>query len=198
MKNRNYIIVVHWLKEVVFRTIEEGVFDIALFRSIRPDSLYPKRENSQQAWKWLVKSLQCILWQTVSGRLSVGSSLVGVSIGSAHKCFRGMNEQDTPGTISSRSTSKRERKRERENQGMPTWSRVPSRCRTFLHSARIIAREDERGSDRFIVCFFDFADFKCKLRINEAEGRHITRDEISFIEQNFEKKRMEYLWKIDK
>lgn len=78
-----------------------------------------------------------------------------------------------PGTISSRSTSKRE-KRERErkreieraSQGMPTWPRVPSRCRTFLHSARIIAREDERGNDRSIyICFSDFADFKCKLGI---------------------------------
>lgn len=34
------------------------------------------------------------------------------------------------------------------SQGMPTCPRVPSRCRTFLHSVRIIAREDERGCDR--------------------------------------------------
>lgn len=150
MKNRNYLDARSGIIERSRR-----IFDIA-FRSIQLGCLYPKRENSRQAWKWLAKSLQCVLWQTVSGLLrSVHLWLVGVSIGSAHKCFRGMNEQDTPlepfqAAQLLRGRCEREKERERASQGMPTWPRVPSRCRTFLHSARIIAREDERGNDRSI------------------------------------------------
>lgn len=93
------------------------------FASLR-EALFPfmrtSLESSQQAWKQLIKFLQCVPRRETAngyGRLrsrlvSRWRKLVGISIGSAQKCFRRMNEQDTPGTISSSSTSTREESRD--------------------------------------------------------------------------------------
>lgn len=165
MKNRNYLDARSGIIERSRR-----IFDIA-FRSIQLGCLYPKRENSRQAWKWLAKSLQCVLWQTVSGLLrSVHLWLVGVSIGSAHKCFRGMNEQDTPlepfqAAQLLRGRSEREKERESESRDAHLASStfaVPN-VSTLGEDNR--SRGWKRKRPIYIVCFSDFADFKCKLRI---------------------------------
>lgn len=89
-------------------------------------------------------------WQTVSERLrSVHPLLVSQSARRTSVSGEWMNKTPPPPSCPVEPFQAAQLPRGR-SQGMPTWCRVPN---AFLHSARIIAREDERRRGRVRSCF---------------------------------------------